>query len=146
MEQTRAGFLLDEAACGKDASGALQEACRILPGTALITNCRCRLIALQPQIGVFSDSVTAFAGIAGADLPLSFVTALADRGALAAALVVQQARLQPAPAASDRTQTLQEAEALLHIAMHFGLVHEAFCQVSRETCVALLLLHRLHDS
>ncbi len=32
VEQTRAGFLLDEAACGQDAGGALQEACRILPG------------------------------------------------------------------------------------------------------------------
>ena len=71
----------------------------------------------------------ACAGIAGRDLPLSFVTALADRGALAAAVAVQQARATSASAAADdSTRALLEAEVVLHVCMHFGLVHEAFCQ------------------
>ncbi len=64
------------------------------------------------------------------------MTALADRGALATALAVQQARVQPAiAAADDSTRALQEAEAVLQITMHFGLVHEAFCQASRAASI-----------
>ena len=128
VQQTRAGFLLDEAACGQDASDALPEACRILPGEQLhISSCDVGWLRGPQPHGV----ATGCAGIAGGDLPLSFVTALADRGAVAAALAVQQARVKPAPAAGDAMQALQEAEAVLYITMQFGLVHEAFCQVRR---------------
>ena len=133
VEQTRAGFLLDEAACGQELGGALQEACQILPGAMEISPgsdaCRC---VFDISCGTGCADAEARAGIAGRDLPLTFVTALADRGALATALAVQQARAKPASAAGDdSTQALQEAEAVLHITMHFGLVHEAFCQASR---------------
>ena len=104
VTQWRVAFLLDDAARGAEAA---------------------------PE-GTLQEAAAAAAGIGSPELPFELVRVLAERGAPAAALAVQQARGRTALSRCSEEDALEEAldeaDTLMRIRLHCGRLTRAFTE------------------